>query len=181
MSARPTSTSSRPSVAGVGGGVGASTVAVLLGTTDSGVFTGRPVDVLACHDTGESLGRAGHAAQLITADGHRPPVVAVTATSAGASRLISARLDLLAPHTLRVIVLPYVRRWREITTPMTEVRRTAHDPGTTLPRALRRYGAAARDLQHAVHLATGLTVPRAAAVVGSRRPVSRIVGRKPER
>jgi hypothetical protein len=58
-----------PWVAGVGGGVGTSTVAAAVGGRDRGVFTGRGVDVLVCRSTGESLIRATRAAPCVAADG----------------------------------------------------------------------------------------------------------------
>jgi hypothetical protein len=119
------------SVAGVAGGVGASTVATVLGAADRGVFVGRAVDVLVCRATGDSLIRAGRAAQLVAAAGGRGPVLAVTAADAsGPSRPVTARLRLLEPHTAAVVVLPFVHRWRELAVPFGRrprpARRAAH-------------------------------------------------------
>jgi len=86
----------RLSVAGVAGGVGATTVATAIGAADRGVFLGRPVDVLVCRATGDSLVRAARAAQLIAAAAGRKPVLAVTAADgSGPSRPMTARLRLL--------------------------------------------------------------------------------------
>lgn len=156
------------SVAGVAGGVGATTVAIAIGAADCGVFTGRPVDVLVCRATGDSLVRAARATQLMIADGHRRPVLAVTAAdTSGPARPVTARLRLLEPHAASVIVLPYVRRWRELAAPLDEVRGLLGRPLTELPRALRRYAAAVRDVSRAVGhptppTATTTTRPRAA-------------------
>ena len=54
--------SPRPRIAGVAGGVGATVLARALDGLDRGVFTGRPVDVLVCRATGDSLRRAARAA-----------------------------------------------------------------------------------------------------------------------
>ena len=74
-------------VAGVAGGVGTTTIARALAGVDRGVFTGRPVDVLVCRATADSLLRAARAAYLISTQQHRRPVLAVnTADAAGPSR-----------------------------------------------------------------------------------------------
>lgn len=126
-------------VAGVGAGVGASTVATGLGVSDRGIFVGRPVDVLVCLATGESLVRAGHAAQLVTAWSGRPVVAVTAADSCGPSRPVAARLRLLEPHTSGVVVLPYVRRWRELAVPLSEIGDLLRLPLTDQPRGIRRY------------------------------------------
>lgn len=65
--------SARRSVAGVAGGVGTTSRATAICATDRGVFVGRPVDVLVCRATGDSLVRADRAAQLIiSTSGIRP-------------------------------------------------------------------------------------------------------------
>jgi hypothetical protein len=112
------------------------------------VFVGRPVDVLVCRATGDSLVRAGRAAQLILSASGIRPVVAVTAADAsGPSRPVTARLRLLEPHTAAVVVVPYVRRWRDLTAPLDEVRSLLGVPRAELPRPLRRYAAATRELR----------------------------------
>ena len=109
-------------VAGVAGGVGTTTIARALAAVDRGVFTGRPVDVLVCRSTADSLLRAARAAYLISTQQHRRPVLAVnTAHAAGPSRPSTARMRLLEPHTAGVVVLPYVRRWRDLATPLQDV------------------------------------------------------------
>lgn len=144
---RPSARRGRVSVAGVAGGVGTTTVAAALGAADRGVFVGRAVDVLVCRATGDSLVRAGHAAQLVAEASGRRPVLAVTAAdSSGPSRPVTARLRLLEPHTAAVVVLPFVRRWRDLATPLDEARALRAVPHTDLPRPLRRYAAAAHDL-----------------------------------
>ncbi|GAA3065582.1 hypothetical protein GCM10010464_32390 [Pseudonocardia yunnanensis] len=137
----------RLSVAGVAGGVGATTVASAIGAADVGVFVGRPVGVLVCRATGDSLIRAGRAAQLVAAATGSKPMLAVTAADAsGPSRPVTARLRLLEPHAAAVVVLPFVRRWRDLATPLDEVRGLLSLPRTEMPRSLRRYAAALNDL-----------------------------------
>lgn len=169
----------RPVVAGVAGGVATSTVAVALGATDAGVFTGRPVDVITCRATGDSLIRAATAAQLIIGDGRRPPVVAVTAAnSSGPSRPVSARLRLLEPHTSGVIVLPYVRRWASVAAPLNEVAALASRP-QEVSRQLRGYAATLCSLQNAVRQLVGPPAsaqPRSTAAP-MHRPSSRAAGK----
>lgn len=143
----PHSRRTRPSVAGVAGGVGATTVAAAIGAVDRGVFVGRAVDVLVCRATGDSLIRAGHAARLLAEITGRLPVVAVTASDAtGPSRPVTARLRLLAPNAVGVVVLPHVRRWRDVAAPLDEARALLAVPRTDLPRPLRRYADAADDV-----------------------------------
>lgn len=144
----------RPAVAGVAGGVGTTTVAAALGAADCGVFTGRagrPVDVLVCRATGDSLVRAGRAAQRVVADGHARPVVAVTRPDPqGPSRPVNARMRLLEPHAAAVVVLPFVRRWRDVAEPLVDLRGLLDRPPTELPRPLRRYAAALHRLRAAL-------------------------------
>lgn len=142
-----TSGRSAPAVAGVAGGVGTTTIAAAIGGIDRGLFIGRAIDLLVCRATGDSLIRAGHAAALVGQLTGRRPVVAVTAADgAGPSRPVTARLRLLAPNAAAVVVLPYVRRWRELAAPLDEARVLLTVPSTDLPRALRRYAGAAQDL-----------------------------------
>lgn len=141
----------RPTVAGVAGGVGTTTVTAALGGTDRGVFVGRAVDVLVCRATGDSLVRAGHAARLVREVTGRLPVLAVTAADAtGPSRPVTARLRLLGPNAAAVVVLPFVKRWRELSTPLDEARVLLGVPRTDLPRALRRYAAAVDEIATAL-------------------------------
>jgi hypothetical protein len=138
-------------VAGVAGGVGATTVATAIDAADRGVFVGRAVDVLVCRATGDSLIRAGRAAQLVAQVTGRRPVLAVTAADeSGPSRPVTARLRLLEPHAAAVVVLPFVRRWRELAVPLDEVRGLLAVPRTEQPRNLRRYAATAQDLRSAL-------------------------------
>lgn len=141
----------RASVAGVAGGVGTTTVATAIGATDWGVFTGHRVDVLVCRATGDSLVRAGRAAHELSDAGHPRPVIAVTAGDAtGPSRPVTARLRLLEPHAETVVVLPFVRRWRDLSAPLDEARDLLTRSPAETPRPLRRYAAAARAVQAAL-------------------------------
>ncbi|MBW0116411.1 hypothetical protein [Pseudonocardia abyssalis] len=141
----------RLTVAGVAGGVGATTIATALGAADRGIFVGRAVDVLVCRATGDSLIRAGRAAQLVAQVTGQRPVLAVTAADArGPSRPVTTRLRLLEPHACAVVVLPYVRRWAELAAPLDEVRGLLAAHPAELPRRLRRYADALRDLRAAM-------------------------------
>lgn len=160
----------RRSVAGVAGGVGTTSLATAIGATDRGVFVGRPVDVLVCRATGDSLVRAGRAAQLIISTSGIRPILAVTsADSSGPSRPVNARLRLLEPHTAAIVVLPYVRRWRDLTSPLDEVRGLLTARHAEVPRALRRYADVARDLCAVLGLPVGVSplAPHRAAPVRS--------------
>ncbi len=140
-----------PSVAGVAGGVGTTTIARALGGVDRGVFTGRPVDVLVCRATADSLVRAARAAYLIsTLQGRRPVLAVNTVDTAGPSRPSVARMRLLEPHTAGVVVLPYVRRWRDLATPLQDVTDLSTRPVTEQPRPLRRFATAVHTLAHSL-------------------------------
>jgi hypothetical protein len=161
-----------PSVAGVAGGVGTTTIARALAGSDRGVFTGRPVDVLVCRATADSLVRAARAAYLISIQQHRRPVLAVnTADAAAPSRPSVARMRLLEPHTAGVVVLPYVRRWRDLATPLQDVTGLLGRPVTELPRPLRRFATAVHTLAHSLGHPTGVTWPAPSSA--PRRPAPR--------
>jgi hypothetical protein len=168
------------SVAGVAGGVGTTTVATAIGAVDRGVFVARPADVLVCRATGDSLIRAGRAARLITEATGRRPVLAVTAAdAAGPSRPTTARLRLLRPHLAAVIVLPFVRRWRELAVPLDEVRDLLTVPRTELPRQLRGYAKAVDTLRAQLgdHPPTPAPTGRAGRLI--RPAATSLLGRTP--
>lgn len=156
----------RPIVAGVGGGVGTTTVARALGGVDAGVFTGRRVDVLVCRATGDSLVRAGRAAQLVAGGAGRPAVAITSADARGPSRPVGARLRLLEPHARAVVLLPFVRRWRDLAVPLDDVTGLLSRPPQELPRPLRRYAMAVR----ALHAALGTAPPRPTRLASPSRP-----------
>lgn len=138
----------RVSVAGVSGGVGTTTLATAIDGIDRGVFVGRPVDVLVCRGTAESLQRAGQAAQLQTDSTGRRPLLAVTATDpSGLSRGVAARLRLTSAYTSRVVTVPLVRRWRDSTTHLRDARSTLAGQPAELPRALRGFARAIHDIR----------------------------------
>ena len=138
----------RVSVAGVSGGVGTTTLAAAIDGIDRGVFVGRPVDVLVCRGTAESLQRAAQAAQLQTDGTGRRPLLAVTATEPGGlSRAVSARLQVTSAYAARVVTVPLVRHWRDSTAYLQDARAVLSVPRTELPRALRDYARAALDVQ----------------------------------
>lgn len=138
----------RPSVAGVSGGVGTTTLAAAINGVDRGVFVGRPIDVLVCRGTVESLQRAGRAAHLqADTSGHRP-LLAVTATDLrGLSRNVSAQIRLTSVYASHVVTVPLVRRWQESTTYLNDARSMLGDRPAELPRPLRGYARAARDIR----------------------------------
>ena len=101
-----------PVVAGVGGGVGTTTVAVGLRGHDSGRVTGhRPdgsPDILVCRGTLDSVRRA---AAVLDEAGPEPPVLAVTLAGRVPRGPLRARLELLEPDAAALVLLPHVRRW----------------------------------------------------------------------
>jgi hypothetical protein len=138
-----------PLVAGVGGGVGTTTVAVALRGHDAGRVAERWPDILVCRGTLDSLRRA--AAVLETADPDAFPVLAVTVDAARAARRpFRARLELLEPDLGALVLLPYVRRWATLADPLAEAVHLLAEPPERLPRPLRAYAAALRELVEAV-------------------------------
>ena len=139
-----------PVVAGVGGGVGTTTVAAALRGHDAGrVTAGWWPDILVCRGTLDSLRRA--AAILETADPEAFPVLAVTLDAARAARRpIRAHLERLEPDLGALVVLPYVRRWATLLDPVAEAAHLLAEPADRLPRPLRMHAAALRELVEAV-------------------------------
>lgn len=165
----------RTSVAGVSGGVGVTTVAAAIDAADRGVFVGRRVDVLVCRATGDSLVRAGRAAQQVTTSAGWKPVLAVNATEAAPpSRSVTARLRLIEPHASSVVLLPFVRRWCETSVPIDEIRGLLTVRRNELPRPLRDYARAAQDLRSALDSRS----PGSAATIPARTSMpNRTLGR----
>jgi len=140
-----------PVVAGVAGGVSTSTVAAALNGQDRGKFNGRPVDVLVCRSTSQSLLLAANAAQCLSYSPELRPVLAVTADGPCApTKAINARLRMVEPHTAAVVALPYVRRWRESARPLSDLLVLEELPPSLIDRQLRDYAAAVKALVAAV-------------------------------
>jgi hypothetical protein len=172
----------RLSVAGVAGGVGTTTVATAIGAVDRGVFVARPSEVLVCRATGDSLVRAGQAARIIAEATGRRPVLAVTAAdAAGSSRPTAARLRLLGPHVTAVVMLPFVRRWRELAVPLDEVRGLLAVPPAELPRRLRSYAKAAHHLRAHLEARSSAAAGRVGRPAGllARSAATSTLGRTP--
>jgi hypothetical protein len=78
-------------------------------------------------------------------------------------------MRLLEPHTAGVVVLPYVRRWRDLATPLQDVTGLLEHPVTELPRPLRRFATAVHALADSLNHRVGSTAsPHSSA---PRRPV----------
>ena len=146
-----------PVIAGVGGGVGTTTVAVALRGSDEsrGADT---ADILVCRGTLDSLRRA--AAVLDRLGAGPRPVLAVTLDGTRVPRgPLRARLQLLEPAVSAVVLLPHVGGWRTVADPLPEVARLLVDPADRVPRPLRRYTAALRELADAVAASGRLQAP----------------------
>jgi hypothetical protein len=137
-----------PTVAGVGGGVATTTLAVALHGRDAG-RAHEGADILACRGRPDSLRRA---AAVLERTGPGPrPVLAVTLDGARAPRgPVRVRLDQLATVVSAVVLLPDVGRWRSIVDPLPEVATLLVAPMEDLPRPLRTYAAALGELAAAV-------------------------------
>jgi hypothetical protein len=137
-----------PVVGGVGGGVGTTTVAVGLRGHDAGRVRAARPDILVCRATLDSLRRA--AAVLDPACPAPPPVLAVTLTARTPHRPLRAQLDLLDAEAAGLVLLPHVPRWCTLVDPLAEAAQLLVEPATRLPRPLRAYAAALRELVAAV-------------------------------
>jgi hypothetical protein len=176
-----------PTIAGVGGGVGTTTLAVALRGRDGGAARADTADIVVCRGTLDSLHRA---AGVLDRTGPGPrPVLAVTLDGARPPRgPLRALLPLLEPDTSAVVLLPRVPHWRTLADPLPEIATLLVDPPQRLPRPLRAYTAALRELAAAVTASGRLEVPpprpeearggRAAGSAGpSRVPVAAAAGR----
>ncbi|GAA2878480.1 hypothetical protein GCM10010472_40340 [Pseudonocardia halophobica] len=136
-----------PSVAGVSGGVGTTTLALALHGQDGGTGAGIEADIVVCRSSAESLDRAARIADLFDPTAV-PPVLAVTVD--GAERRHPERLDELGPGWAAVVLVPHVGRWRGIVDPYREAAGLLGTPRDRLPRALRPYLDAVTRLARAV-------------------------------
>jgi hypothetical protein len=123
-----------PILTGVAGGVGTTTIGVVLGSGDRGRYqAGLSVDVLACRSTAASLAAALIAVQ--SAPGR--PVLLVVADAPGKTpKTAAARMRMVEAHTTAVISLPWVEQLRESDTPAQDLAaavRAAQPPKWALP------------------------------------------------
>jgi hypothetical protein len=137
-----------PVVAGVGGGVGTTTVAVGLRGHDAGQVAGARPDILICRATLDSMRRA--AAVLDGVGPEPPPVLAVALAARAPRRPLRAQLDLLDADAAALVLLPHVPRWGTLVDPLAEAAQLLVEPAARLPRPLRAYAAALRELVAAV-------------------------------
>jgi len=77
-------------------------------------------------------------------------MLAVTLAGRALRGALRPRLELLEPDTAGLVLLPHVRRWSTLPDPLAEVARLLVDPADRLPRPVRAYAAALRELVAAV-------------------------------
>ena len=123
-----------PILTGVTGGVGTSTVGVVLGSGDHGRYRpGLSVDVLVCRSTAASV------AAVLTAVQSAPgrPVLLVVADAPGKPpKTAAARMRMVEAHTSAVIYLPWVEQLRDADTPAQDLAaavRAGEPPKWALP------------------------------------------------
>jgi hypothetical protein len=134
-----------PLVAGLTHGVGTSTVATALHGRDGGRCEGS-ADILVCGASGDAL-RAADAVAGATI-GTLPVLAIPLATpAAGPPR---ARMRLFEKRFRAVVLLPHVPRWHGLDQPLDEVAVVLAQEVEQLPRPLRAYAAALRQLAAAV-------------------------------
>jgi hypothetical protein len=154
-----------PTVAGVGGGVGTTSLAVALRGHDGGTARTDTADIVVCRGTLDSLHRAAEVLDRVRS-GPRP-VLAVTLDGARLPRgPLRAQLAVLEARASGVVLLPRVHHWRVLADPLPEIASLLVDPPQRLPGALRAYTVALRQLAAAVAASGRLEV----APGGRRRP-----------
>jgi hypothetical protein len=145
-----------PRLAGVGGGVGTTTLATALRGYDRGRATDQGVEVLVARSTGGSLHQAATMIAWLASNSRPRPVLAVVVDQPAPIRgPLRARLRMIEPQVSALVVVPYVAHWRELTDPLREAARLSECPADQLPKALRGYGEALAGLAEAV-LRSGL-------------------------
>jgi hypothetical protein len=145
-----------PRLAGVGGGVGTTTLATALRGYDRGRAADQGVEVLVARSTGGSLHQAATVIAWLASNSLPRPVLAVVADQPAPIRgPLRARLRMIEPQVSALVVVPYVAHWRELTDPLGEAARLSECPADQLPKALRGYGEALAGLAEAV-LRSGL-------------------------
>jgi hypothetical protein len=145
-----------PRLAGVGGGVGTTTLATALRGYDRGRAADQGVEVLVARSTGGSLHQAATVIAWLASNSRPRPVLAVVADQPAPIRgPLRARLRMIEPQVSALVVVPYVVHWRELTDPLREAARLSECPADQLPKALRGYGEALAGLAEAV-LRSGL-------------------------
>jgi hypothetical protein len=77
-------------------------------------------------------------------------VLAVTLAGRAPRGPLRARLELLEPDAAALVLLPHVRRWCTLADPLAEAAQLLVEPAAQLPRPLRAYAAALRELVAAV-------------------------------
>ncbi|WP_143695215.1 hypothetical protein [Williamsia sp. 1135] len=121
----------QPVVGGVGGGVGTSLIAALIGARDAGVVDDQsdPVDVLVCRSVSSDLAAATrlaavfmpHPVVVINADcGDKPPAQ------------VRDRARMMEPNVPAVLWFPWVKELRALATPIEAIR---HDVVAEVPPA----------------------------------------------
>jgi hypothetical protein len=118
-----------PILTGVAGGVGTTTIATVLGSTDRGVYRpGLSVDVLVCRSTASSV----LAAQIAVQSAPGTPVLVVVADAPGKKpKTAASRMVTVEAHTSAVVFLPWVEHLRDLDTPahdLTAAVRAAETP-----------------------------------------------------
>lgn len=139
----------QPLVAGLSHGVGCSTLAIALHGRDGGRCEGS-ADIVVCGASGDALRAAETVAEAAVG---KLPVLAISLTtpSPGPPR---GWMRLLEQHFSAVVLLPHVPRWHGLDQPLDEVALVLAQEVEQLPRPLRAYAAALRQLAAAV-LRTG--------------------------
>lgn len=134
-----------PLIAGVGGGVGTTTIATALRGRDCDIYQAhQPVHVLVCRSTMHSLGCAQRALKTVPVQ----PVLAIVDDVPGATlpSNVETRSRMTEGYVSAIVRVPFVTEWREVDRPYRLAAELLLEDDRDLSKGLRAYAAALRGL-----------------------------------
>ncbi|WP_226358500.1 hypothetical protein [Pseudonocardia sp. ICBG601] len=150
-----------PIVAGVAGGVGTTLVAQALRGADHGIYgCSTAVDVLVCRSTLYSVSAAQRALQTTPA----PPILAIVDDVPHATwgTNTTNKIRLTEPYVYRYIRIPMVAEWRDNPHPHAVAGNVLVDDERSLPKGIRSFAEALRELVDVVTEAATAHCPQSA-------------------
>ncbi|GAA4997644.1 hypothetical protein GCM10025792_55380 [Pseudonocardia tropica] len=137
-----------PIVAGVLGGVGTTLLAEALHGYDAGIYRAhRPVHVLVCRSTSNSLHSAQRALQYTPAAAP-PPVLAIVddVPNAAWGPNTQNKVHITEPYVSSVVRIPLVADWRDVESPHDRAATVLTEAEQDLPKGVRTFAKALRAL-----------------------------------
>ncbi|OLL70256.1 hypothetical protein Ae168Ps1_6125 [Pseudonocardia sp. Ae168_Ps1] len=137
-----------PIVAGVLGGVGTTLLAEALHGHDDGIYRAqRPVQVLVCRSTSNSLHSAQRALQY-TPTAAPPPVLAIVddVPNAAWGPNTQNKVHITEPYVTSLVRIPLVTDWRDVESPHSRASTVLAEDERDLPKGVRAFARALREL-----------------------------------